>query len=80
MASPLNVGLVGFGNIGVGVVRALAANRDLINGRIPHPIRVLRITDVDTTTRRDAPYDKEGQERDSALGVYQEAFRKNEGS
>jgi len=58
MASPLNVGLVGFGNIGVGVVRALAANRDLINGRIPHPIRVLRITDVDTTTRRDAPYDR----------------------
>lgn len=57
MASPLNIGLVGFGNIGTGVVRALGANRALINDRVPHPIRILRITDIDTTTRRDAPYD-----------------------
>ncbi|UCG15115.1 MAG: homoserine dehydrogenase [Phycisphaerales bacterium] len=57
MASPLNVGLVGFGNIGTGVVRALDANREVINGRVPHPVEVVRIVDVDTSPRPDTAYD-----------------------
>ncbi|HUT25445.1 MAG TPA: homoserine dehydrogenase [Sumerlaeia bacterium] len=57
MAAPLNVGIVGFGNIGTGVVRALETNRAVVESRVPHPIRVTRIVDIDTTTRRDANYD-----------------------
>ena len=57
MASPLNVGMIGFGNIGSGVVRALEANNSIINNRVPHPIQIIRIADVDTTTKRNANYD-----------------------
>lgn len=57
MASALNIGMVGFGNIGSGVLRALASNGSLINARVPHPLRITRIADIDTTTRRNAPYD-----------------------
>ena len=57
MASPLNVGLIGFGNIGSGVLRALERNAELIGGLVPHPIEIRRICDVDTATRRDANYD-----------------------
>jgi homoserine dehydrogenase len=57
MEKPLNIGMIGFGNIGAGVVRALDRNKELISARVPHPIRIARITDVDTTTVRNAPYD-----------------------
>ena len=57
MPSSLNVGMVGFGNIGAGVLRAIASNGSLINDRVPHPIRMVRITDLDTTTQRNATYD-----------------------
>jgi len=57
MQKPLNIGMIGFGNIGAGVVRALDRNKELISARVPHPIRIARITDVDTTTQRNAPYD-----------------------
>jgi homoserine dehydrogenase len=57
MASPLNVGMIGFGNIGSGVVRALEANNTIINNRVPHPIQIIRIADVDTKTKRNANYD-----------------------
>ncbi|MEN6627216.1 MAG: homoserine dehydrogenase [Candidatus Sumerlaeia bacterium] len=56
MVKPLNVGLIGFGNIGAGVVRSLAANRAVIAERLPRPITIKTIADKDTTTRRDAPY------------------------
>ncbi len=57
MASSYNVGLVGFGNIGTGVVRALATNRELMDTRVPHPIRIVRIADRNTQTPRNAPFD-----------------------
>ncbi|MBN1866701.1 homoserine dehydrogenase [Candidatus Sumerlaeota bacterium] len=57
MAAPLNVGMIGFGNIGAGVLRALESNSKLVDERVPHPIRVVRIADIDTTTKRNAPYD-----------------------
>jgi homoserine dehydrogenase len=49
MEKALHVGIVGFGNIGTGVVRSL-------DGLTPVPIRVTRIADKDTTTTRNAPY------------------------
>ena len=57
MSSALDVGMIGFGNIGAGVLRALARNGGLIDSRVPHPVRVTRIADLDTQTKRDAPYD-----------------------
>lgn len=57
MSNPLQIGLIGFGNIGAGVVRSLVENESTINRRLPRAIRLARIADLDTTTRRDAPYD-----------------------
>ncbi|MCE5229275.1 homoserine dehydrogenase [bacterium] len=56
MVKPLTVGLIGFGNIGAGVVRSLDANRAVIAARLPRPIVIKTIADKDTTTKRDAPY------------------------
>ncbi|MCX7011404.1 MAG: homoserine dehydrogenase [Candidatus Sumerlaeota bacterium] len=55
MPSPLNVGLIGFGNIGAGVVRLLHEHAELIAERCGRPIRLARIADIDTTTKRDCP-------------------------
>lgn len=57
MNKPLNIGLIGFGNIGTGVVRTLAELRGLHERRLPRPMVLRSICDKDLTTRRDAPYD-----------------------
>jgi homoserine dehydrogenase len=57
MKETLNVGMIGFGNIGAGVLRSLDKNRALIDSRLPCAIRVARICDIDVTTKRNAPYD-----------------------
>ena len=54
---PLKIGLIGFGNIGAGVMRTLEAQRALHEQRLARPMRIVRIADRDTTTQRDAPYD-----------------------
>lgn len=56
MSKPFVIGLIGFGNIGSGVVRTLAGRARLINARLPRPIVLKTIADKDTTTQRDAPY------------------------
>lgn len=57
MTRPLQIGLIGFGNIGAGVVRTLTAHEKLISGRLPRPLKLSRIADKDLKTKRDAPYD-----------------------
>lgn len=57
MSKPLNIGLIGFGNIGTGVVRTLVFNKELHDARLPRPMVLKRIVDRDTTTHRNAPYD-----------------------
>ncbi len=61
MPSPLpkeiGIGLIGFGNIGTGVVRWLQQNGDLINSRLPRPIRLVRIADIDLTRDRGVSVD-----------------------
>ncbi|MBX3730583.1 MAG: homoserine dehydrogenase [Candidatus Sumerlaeia bacterium] len=47
MSKPLKIALVGFGNIGTGLVRHLAEYGDLIARRLPRPIVLKVICDVD---------------------------------
>ena len=54
---PLTVGLIGFGNIGAGVVRTLAERKTELDARLPRPIRLKTIADKDLTTPRQAPYE-----------------------
>ncbi len=57
MSGTMNIGLIGLGNIGCGVLRTLAANDSLITSRSSRPLKITRIADLDTKTKRDAPYD-----------------------
>ncbi len=56
MTRPLTIGLIGFGNIGSGVLRTLADQKALLESRVPRPIVLKTIADLDTTTPREAPY------------------------
>jgi len=53
----INVGLIGFGNIGTGLVNALNQNRETIAQRIGVPVQITRIADTDTKRKRDCEYD-----------------------
>jgi len=57
MANAMKVGLIGFGNVGAGVVDLLQRHAGLIASRLPRPIEIKRIADVDTQTRRQCEYD-----------------------
>lgn len=57
MGNIMKVGLIGFGNIGTGVINLLHENRALLDGRVPRPIQISRIADLNTTTQRACPYD-----------------------
>jgi homoserine dehydrogenase len=51
-------GLIGFGNIGTGVVRLLDMNRGLIEDRLGASIVLKKIADIDIETPRDADVDR----------------------
>lgn len=53
----INIGLIGFGNIGTGLVNALNQNRDTLNGRLGVNLNLTRIADADIKRKRDAEYD-----------------------
>lgn len=53
----VNIGLIGFGNIGTGLVNALSQNNEVIADRARIPVRLARIADTDTKRKRDCPYD-----------------------
>ena len=57
MGKALTIGIIGFGNIGAGVVRTLAARAEELTQRLPRAIVIKAIADRDLTTQRDAPYD-----------------------
>ena len=52
LAAPVNVGLLGFGTIGAGVVKVLRAHRADIARRVGRPIDIVAIADLDLTTDR----------------------------
>lgn len=58
-SSPIRIGLIGFGNIGTGVVRWLRRNEDLINSRLPRPIELAKIADIDIDTDRGIPVSRD---------------------
>ncbi len=50
--SDIKVGLIGFGNIGAGVVKLLQENADVIKGKVGTGITLKRIADLDITSDR----------------------------
>jgi len=59
----VGVGLIGFGTIGTGVVKVLRQNADVIERRLGHPLRLIRVADLDLETDRGV--DLEGVSFDS---------------
>ncbi len=55
--SDIKVGLIGFGNIGAGVVRLLQENADVIRTKVGTGIVLKRIADLDITTDRGVTVD-----------------------
>lgn len=51
----INVGLLGFGTIGTGVVKLLAQNGSLIEGKLGARLALKKIADLDITTDRGVP-------------------------
>ncbi len=52
MDRAVNVGLIGFGTVGSGVVNILQNNADIIARRVGHPVTLAKIADLDITTDR----------------------------
>jgi homoserine dehydrogenase len=52
MRNAIQVGLIGFGTVGTGVVTILQKNADLIRKRVGVPVALSRIVDLDITTNR----------------------------
>jgi len=61
----INVGLIGFGNIGCGVVKILQQRRSLLAQKIGIEIAIKRICDKDLTLKRDVVVDKNCLSRDA---------------
>jgi homoserine dehydrogenase len=51
----INIGLLGFGTVGTGVVRILSENKDLIAKRLGATLNIAKIADIDTKTDRGIP-------------------------
>ena len=55
----INLGLIGFGTIGTGVVRLLQESKDLIESRLGAKLVLKKIADLDITTKRQVTIKKE---------------------
>jgi len=53
----IKVGLLGFGTVGAGVVKAFQKNGDLLARRLGGPVELVRIADLDITTPRPVTVD-----------------------
>ena len=56
-ASNVGIGLFGFGNIGAGVIRTLADNKDIIARNLGFGLDLRRVVDIDITTSRGVAVD-----------------------
>lgn len=58
MPKQINIGLIGFGNIGEGVVKILKENSSLVEERTGVPLRLKKVCDIDIERRRAVSVDK----------------------
>ncbi|MDD2583107.1 MAG: homoserine dehydrogenase, partial [Desulfuromonadaceae bacterium] len=56
----IQVGLIGFGNIGAGVVKLLRENADVIRSKVGADIILKRIADLDITSDRGVAFEPGG--------------------
>jgi homoserine dehydrogenase len=54
----INVGIIGFGNVGSGVVRILRDRKTMLSGKIGTQIDIKKIVDADITTKRNVSVEK----------------------
>lgn len=57
MKEEMRIGLIGFGNIGTGVVNTLNKKFDRISSHLKKNLKLVRIADIDVSLKRDADYD-----------------------
>lgn len=55
----INLGIIGFGNVGSGVVKILRDRRSFLADRIGLEIHIAKICDKDITSKRDVNVDKQ---------------------
>lgn len=63
--STINVGIIGFGTVGAGVVEALTTNRDTIADRVGSAVAIHRIADLDLESDRGVAVDRNRLTRDA---------------
>jgi len=66
---PVKVGLLGFGTIGAGVVKAFQCNGDLLARRLGRPVELVRIADLDITSPRPVQVDRSLLTTDAAAVI-----------
>ena len=54
----INIGLLGYGTVGTGIVKILLGNKDLIASRLGAYLNLKRIADIDTVRDRGIKLDK----------------------
>jgi homoserine dehydrogenase len=54
----INIGLIGFGTVGSGVIKVLEENKDVLDARVGIPLRVKRIADLDIESDRGVAVDR----------------------
>jgi homoserine dehydrogenase len=59
MKNTINIGVVGFGTIGTGVIKLLQTNSELISERIGVKLRLKRVADIDLRREREVEVNKE---------------------
>ncbi|WP_231624239.1 hypothetical protein [Methanobrevibacter arboriphilus] len=50
--SEINIGLIGFGTIGAGVVEIFNKNQDILSKKCGKPVNLKKVADLDITTDR----------------------------
>jgi homoserine dehydrogenase len=59
MNGVINIGLIGFGTIGSGVVETLNKNLDLIENKVNQKVKLKKVVDLDITSERDVEINPE---------------------
>jgi homoserine dehydrogenase len=55
----INIGMIGFGTVGSGVIKILQENREILDARVGIPLRVKRIADLDIESDRGVQVDRD---------------------